>query len=283
MDYNTLTFEQFADHRPWPFHRVRDVDALNRRIADEAVAAIAAACRAGRTILIITPTGPLDYAQWARTCNEQNVSCKPLITISMDEYLDDTGALIPLDHPLSFRRFLQQSLIDNLRPDLRPDPANIHFPDPHQPRRTTQLVESHGGADLCYGGLGMTGHFAFNDPPEPDVTCDNPAVRNSRTRTVTIMRESQVQMAMGGTAGNFDILPRRAVTLGMYELLVSKKIHMTFMRSWHAGVMRRALFGPVTGRCPGSFIQQHPNVEVTCTELAAALPVTNVTQAVGEG
>ena len=88
---------------------------------------------------------------------------------------------------------------------------------------------------------------------------------------------------MGGTNGNWDIIPKRAVTLGMYELLLSKKIYMTFMRNWHSGVLRRVLFGPVTGRCPGSFVQEHPNVEVILTELAAAVPVMNVAQATGEG
>ncbi len=88
---------------------------------------------------------------------------------------------------------------------------------------------------------------------------------------------------MGGVDGNWDILPRRAITLGMYELLMSKKIHLTFMRSWHAGVLRRALFGPVTGACPGSFVQEHPQVEVTVTRLAARVPSCNVAQATGEG
>jgi glucosamine-6-phosphate deaminase len=85
-------------------------------------------------------------------------------------------------------------------------------------------------------------------------------------------------MCMGGTDGNWEILPSRAVTLGMYELLLSRRIHLTFMRSWHAGVLRRALFGPVTGRFPGSFIQEHPEVAVTLTELAAQRPVLQVRQ-----
>lgn len=68
----------------------------------------------------------------------------------------------------------------------------------------------------------------------------------------------------------------------MYELSRSKMIHLTFMQSWHAGVLCRALFGPVTGRCPGSLIQNHPNVKVTLTELAAKLPLTNVAQIVAE-
>ena len=72
------------------------------------------------------------------------------------------------------------------------------------------------------------------------------------------------------------------MTLGMHELMMTHKIHLTFMRSWHAGVLRRALFGPVTGRCPGSFLQQHPHIEVTLTEQAAALPLINVIQDTGE-
>ena len=283
MDFYALPFEQFAEHRPWKFNLVDDVEALNRLVAREAVDAIRAAGRTGRQVLIVLPVGPLDFSFWAALCNQRKVSCEPLVTVTMDEYLDDrTGRLIGRDHPLSFRRFIDQTLVANLEPRLRPDPANVHFPDPKEPERTTALVESHGGAALCFGGCGITGHFAFNDPPEPDGPCDDESVRTSRTRTVTIMRESQTQMCMGGTNGNWDILPRRAVTLGMHELLMSKKVHPTFMRNWHAGVVRRVLFGPVTGRCPGSFIQEHPNVEVTLTRLAAAVPVLNVSQSTGE-
>jgi glucosamine-6-phosphate deaminase len=282
MSYYDLPFEEFADRRPWRFNRVKNVDALNRAIAREAVDAIKAGGATGKPILIITPVGPLDYTYWADLCNAENVSCEPLITLTMDEYLGEDGGYIDDSHPLSFRRFINEMFVDRLEPSLRPDPANIRFPDPHEPAETTELVESHGGADLCFGGCGITGHFAFNDPPEPDVPCDDEEVRSSRTRCLTIMRESQTQMCMGGANGNWEIIPPRAVTLGMYELLMSRKIHMTFMRSWHAGVLRRVLFGPVTGRCPGSFIQEHPNVEVTLTELAASLPMLNVAQATGE-
>ena len=282
MDPYSLRFEDFGKRRPWPFTLVADVDALNRRIAREAVDAIKVAGQAGRTLLIITPVGPLDYAYWARLCNEENVSCEPLVTMNMDEYVDDAGDFIDEAHPLSFRGFIHNTLVANLKPELRPDPANLHFPDPHEPARTTALIESHGGGDLCYGGMGLTGHFAFNDPPEPDEPCHDQSVRDSRTRVLTICRESQAQMCMGGTGGNWDIIPARAVTLGMYELLLSKKVHLTFMRSWHAGVLRRALFGPVTGRCPGSFIQEHANVEVTLTKLAAEPPLIHVAQRIAE-
>jgi glucosamine-6-phosphate deaminase len=277
-----IAFEDFGRLQPFKFNLVANRDELNRRIAREAVDAIKAAGKAGRQILIIVPVGPVDLSYWARLCNAEKVSCEPLVTMNMDEYLDAEDRFVRLDHPLSFRAFVQRTLIDPIDASLRPNPANIHFPDPQEPESATALVESFGGADLCFGGMGITGHIAFNDPPEPGEPVVDHDVRNLRTRCLTINRESATQMAMGGVDGNWDILPRRAVTLGMYELLLSKKIHLTFMRSWHAGVLRRALFGPVTGRCPGSFVQEHANVEVTVTQLAARQPLCNLAQATGE-
>ena len=282
MDFYRLPFHAFSDHRSWTFNLVEDVDQLNRRIAREAVDAIRQAGEKQRQVMMVTPVGPLDYSYWARLCNAENVSCAPLLSLGMDEYLDEEDKPIAASHPLSFRRYIESSLIENLEPQLRPDPENILFPDPEYPERTTKRIVAHGGADICFGGCGITGHFAFNDPPEPEEPCDNEAVRNSTTRRVTISRESQTQMCMGGSDGDWDIIPKRAVTLGMSELLMSKKIHLTFMRAWHAGVLRRALFGPVVGLCPASFIQDHPHVEVTVTRLAARLPGRNVTQATGE-
>ena len=69
----------------------------------------------------------------------------------------------------------------------------------------------------------------------------------------------------------------------MYEMLKSKRFHLTFMRSWHAGLWRRALLGPVTQEFPGSLLQEHQNCYVTMTELAAAPPLVNTAQATGEG
>jgi glucosamine-6-phosphate deaminase len=282
-DYNQLEFADFARLRRFRFELVANCDELNRKVAREAVNLIKAANAKNQPLLMILPVGPLDYSFWASLINRENVSCAGLTTMGMDEYLDEADNAIARSHPLSFHGYVQRTLVETLQPKLRPDPANVRFPDPREPEAATALIESFGGADVCYGGMGITGHFAFNDPPEPGEPVLEEEVRTSRTRRLTINRESATQMAMGGVDGNWDILPRRAVTLGMYELLLSKRIHLTFMRAWHAGVLRRALFGPVTGRCPGSFIQEHQHVDVTLTRLAAKVPLCNVAQATGEG
>lgn len=282
MDYYSLPFEKFGKHIAVPFHLVENTDALNQRITRIAVDAIRQANDAGREVFMIVPVGPIDLSYWADLCNQQNVTCAALKLITMDENLTDAGQPVSMDHPLSFRGYVEHAFVQQLKPGLRPDPANVQSPDPVEPEKSTEMIESHGGADLCFGGCGITGHFAFNDPPEPDEPCKDDEVRNWKTRALTIARESITQMCMGGTDGNWDIIPTRAVTLGMYELLMTKKIHLTFMRNWHAGVLRRVLFGPMNGRCPGSFIQQHPNFDVTLTHLAAATPRLNLLQATGE-
>jgi len=276
MNVYALTFEEFSKLKPWKFTKVRDVDALNKLVADEVVAALKRATSEGRQLMVIVPVGPLNYSYWADLMNREQTEGAHLITVNMDEFVDESGELVDESHPLSFRRFMKETFFDRLKGEARVPAENIHFPSPASPELTTQLIEAYGGADLCYGGMGLTGHFAFNDPPPADAPCDDDEVRNWRTRVLRLSPESRTQMCMGGTDGNWEVIPKHAVTQGMYELLMSKSIHLTFLRSWHAGVMRRALFGEVTGRCPGSFIQQHKNVRVTTTELAAAVPRLHV-------
>jgi len=278
----TIPFDEFSRLQQWQFTKVADVAALNQLVAEEVTSALKQVTHEGRKLMVICPVGPLNYSYWASLMNRERTNGTHLVTVNMDEYVGEDGSLVDESHPMSFRRFMQETFFSRLEGNARVPKENIHFPFPECPEAATRLMEAHGGADLCYGGMGLTGHFAFNDPPAPGEPCDDGQGRNSRTRVIRIGRESQAQMCMGGTGGNWEIIPQSAITLGMYELLLSKCIHLTFMRSWHAGVMRRALFGPVTSRCPGSFIQQHPNVKVTLTELAAQLPLIHVAQRLAE-
>ncbi|MBN2449906.1 MAG: hypothetical protein JXR77_05935 [Lentisphaeria bacterium] len=270
---------------PWR-ERVRVVPAaadLHRLVAGEFAELLGEARTQGRMLTVICPVGPLDYGCFVDEIVRRNLSCDNLRTLNMDEYLDDRDRLVPLDHPLSFRRFMQEQFFSRLPARLRPAPENILFPDPDEPERTTELVDAIGGADICWGGLGITGHVAFNDPPAMlGEATDLDSLRRCRTRRLTISPMSTAQMLLGGTNGNAAILPRRAVTLGMYELLRSRRFHLTLMRNWHAGLWRRALLGPVSSDFPGSLLQEHPCLNVTMTRLAAAPPRVHTAQATGE-
>ncbi len=283
MDIYSVTVRDLPPSLKGKVTVVPDLSALHRAVAAEFADLLEQKQTSGEMLTVIAPVGPLDYRYFAAEVQRRRLSCRHLRTINMDEYLDEQDRLISTDHPLSFRRFMEQSFFSQLEPEQRPDPENIVFPDPEKPEAVTELIDEIGGADICWGGLGITGHLAFNDPPgmlgEPE---ELDSFRNCTTRKLTISPMSTAQMVMGGTNGNLEILPRRAVTLGMYELLKSKQIHLTFMRRWHSGLWRRALLGPVSSSFPGSLVQEHPDYRVIMTELAAAPPLLNVAQATGE-
>ena len=262
---------------------VEDSDALNRLVAAEFADLLQEKTARGETMTMIAPVGPLDYRFFAEEVRRRRLTCRNLRVVNMDEYLADDGTYVPYDHPLSFHRFMEETFYGRLSAEERPLPENVLFPDPRDPGATTRLFQEIGGADICWAGFGLTGHVAFNDPPlmlgEPD---DVESLRNCKTRKLTISPMSTAQMLMGGVNGNYAILPTRAVTVGMYEMLKSKRFHCAFMRNWHAGLWRRAFLDAVTAEFPGSLLQEHPNLTITMTELAAAVPVANTAQATGE-
>lgn len=273
---------ELLGHDEIEFTLVRNKEALDRRIAREIADLVASNNEEGEETTLILPVGPLDYEYLSGICNRERISMANMTVYMMDEYLDGDDEIISEKHPLSFHAFVRNNLVDNLADDLGFTMDDVVFPEPSEPESITKQIESIDGVDICYGGFGITGHFAFNDPPEPNEKMTPEEMADTRTRNLTISRESTTQMAMGGTLGTWQIIPNRAVTLGMYEMLLSDKIHLTFMRDWHAGTLRRALLGPVTEQCPGSLIQNHPNFEVTLTELAAQQPLADVTQAIGD-
>jgi len=283
MDIYSVTVAELPERWRGKVTVVPDNAALNRSLAIAFADALEEKQAAGELLTLICPVGPVDYRYFVEEVDRRGLSCRNLRTINMDEYVDDNGELIETAHPLSFRRFMDEQFFSRLPEERRPLPENILFPDPQAPEQTTGLIDEIGGADLCWTGLGITGHIAFNDPPhmlgEPT---ELEAHRNCRTRVLRCADMSAAQMAMGGTHGNMEIIPERAVTIGMYELLKTKRFGLIMMRNWHAGLWRRALLGPVTSAFPGSLLQEHPNLTVTLTELAAAPPLIDAHQDTGE-
>jgi len=282
MDYYKITKKDFPKHSKFKFNIIKNLAELNDRISTEIAVLIEKNSKMRKSTFLILPVGPLDYRYLAEKCNKMHLDLSQVEIFMMDEYLGEDGKLIPEGHPLSFRRFMRQNFLDNLEQPIRSNMMEIKFPTPENLKQLSKRIEEIDGVDVCYGGLGITGHLAFNDPPEPGEVMTIEEMKNLPARVLTISRESIIQMAMGGTNGNLEILPKKAVSLGMKELLASKKIHLTFMRNWHAGVFRKALFGPITVQCPGSLIQKHPNVEVTMTELVAEVPRSDLFQSTGK-
>lgn len=277
QDYYAIPSSEFTKHNPKiQFEFLETHDDLCRAFAREMVGLIKAKRAQGKKAVVILPIGPLDYGAFAELCNREGVSLESLVVISMDEYCDADGKPIPPEHPLSFRAFYRRNLLDRLEPANRLPASQLILPDPQDLGAVARTIDQYGGVDIVYGGMGINGHFAFNSPPLGPV--DLETFKNTTVRMVEPREGDVAQMAIGSSAGNLEIIPPKACTLGMKELLGARKIHLTFMRTWHAGVLRRALFGPVTPSFPGSLVQTHPNVTATVTAVATPCPSFDLLQ-----
>ncbi len=279
-DYYAIRPEEFSRHSRFGFNLLKTHADLCNLIARELVDLIKTNSASGEMTKVILPVGPLDFRPFAELCNREDVSCESLVVFSMDEYANADETAISIEHPLSFRAFYQRNLLDLLDFKNRLPPDQLILPDPANLDLVLQKLDQYAPIDVCYGGFGINGHFAFNSPPLEET--DLETFRNTTVRIVQPREGDVVQMAIGGTAGNLEIIPPKAATLGMKELLSAEHMHLTFMRSWHAGVLRRGLFGPITPSFPGSLVQLHPSVTVSITEIAAQLPPFSILQNPGK-
>ena len=135
--------------------------------------------------------------------------------IGIDEYLNPQGDWIAEDDPLSFRGHVHRRLWAVLDPALAPPPEHRVFPHPARLAEVPELIERHGGVDVCFAGVGIAGHLAFN---EPDESADEAEFASRSTRVVTLAPETRTINAVTAWGGAIRRIPPRAVTLGMREI-----------------------------------------------------------------
>jgi glucosamine-6-phosphate deaminase len=220
---------------------------------------------------MVLPVGPVDqFPLLAEMINRARLDCREVAIINMDEYLAG-DEWISIDHPLSFRGYMNRMFYELLDPHLAPRGENRIFPDPEDLSGVAEVIEARGGLDACYGGIGINGHIAFNEPPEPGEPVDSEEFAARPTRVVSLTRET-ITINSNTVGGEMSIIPRRAVTVGMKEILSAGRLRFYCNRPWQSAVIRRVLHGPVTGACPASLLRTHPDASVTIARYVAEAP-----------
>ena len=249
-----------------------DLSDVARHMVDEIWSLVDQARQQGRQPALILPVGPVDqYPLLADRINAEHHDWSDVVIINMDEYLADDGQWIDINHPLSFRGYVQRNFYDRIDPKWKPRPENRVFPDPNAPQAIQQIIEKIGGIIGCFGGIGINGHIAFNEPPEPQETISVEQFAALPTRVLNLSRETRTINSVT-VGGEISIVPRRAITVGMKEILASKKVRLYCNRPWQRSVIRRFLHGPVTPSCPCSLLRNHPNVKLIVVDFAADMP-----------
>lgn len=271
-DYLSVTREQLGQGVPVKVRVIGDMDDVARDIARVMIQTVDEARQQGRAATLIVPVGPVDqYPVLAEMINQSRSDWRDVMIVNMDEYLTDDGQWVDFDHPLGFRGFMDRRFYDLIDPELAPQPENRVFPDPNDPARTGRVIEQRGGVDVCFGGIGINGHMAFNEPPEPDEVMSADQFAALPTRVLRLSRETRTINSVT-VGGEISIVPDRAITVGMKEILASRKCRFYCNRPWQRAVVRRVLHGPLTSACPASLLRTHPDAEITLADYVAEPP-----------
>lgn len=268
-DYFRKTAQELGVGAKIPILKLGDSGEVFYEMAMEMISAITENNKSGKKTIFICPVGPVgQYPIFVRLVNRDNISLKNVWFINMDEYLTDEKRWIDTEDKLSFRGFMNREVYSKIKDELVMPKEQRIFPDPNNLSYIPELIEKLGGVDICFGGIGINGHVAFNEPE--DVSAEEYATRC--TRVLEIAKETRTINSVGDLCGAIDAMPKYCVTIGIKEILSAKKIRLYCFRDWHRAVVRQAAYGEVSAHFPITLVQNHPDARITVNSTAAQQP-----------
>jgi glucosamine-6-phosphate deaminase len=243
---------------------VDDAAEFYERFARDLVDRIRAARDEDRQFAAILPVGPMpQYDIATRLINEERLSLRHVHTFNMDEYANEDGVTAPISWAGSFQRAMHERFFARIDPELRPPEDQIHFPTTAAIGDYSARIEDLGGADVCYGGIGWSGHIAFWEPQlGEEFSGDLEAYKQAGARLVELHPMTIMQNALHSFGGDWSWVPPKANTVGPREILGAR--HRSFWLdgdlgggvSWQRFIARLVAHGPVSELVPGSLLQE---------------------------
>lgn len=191
-----------------------------------------------------TPCGA--YEQLAKWVQKGDLSFAETKSINLDEYVG-----LPADHDQSYRFFMESNLFSKI--DIKKE--NTFVPDGMAEDTEAECAAydaricAMGGIDLQLLGLGHNGHIAFNEP----------GGNFGQGTHLVDLTEDTIQ-ANARFFQSADEVPRRALTMGIRNIMNARRILIAVNGEAKADIVYRAFAGRVTEDVPASVLQLHPDV-----------------------
>jgi glucosamine-6-phosphate deaminase len=193
------------------------------------------------------------YQKLVELHQKADLSFKHVVTFNMDEYVG-----LPEDHPESYRSFMHRHLFNHL--DIPPE--NINLLNGNAPNlkeecdRYEAMIDSYGGIELFIGGMGESGHIAFNEPGSS---------LESRTRVQTLTSSTRI-----ANARFFDNdptkVPKQALTVGVGTILDAIEVLLLVQGQNKATALQQAIEAGINHLWTVSALQLHPRSVIVCDE-----------------
>lgn len=244
-----------------------DAAALGAAAAAEVAQAIVEAVQARGRARIIVATGASQFAFIDALVARTDVPWPQVDAFHLDEYVG-----LPVTHPASFRRYLNERLFSRV-----PIGSALLLDgeaDVSQVLAAASAAISAAPIDLCCCGIGENAHLAFNDPPA-DFDTEQPYL------VVNLDEACRRQQVGEGWFGGLDEVPTQAVSMSVKQILKSRQIFCMVPDERKAAAVQASLEGPVTPMVPASILQTHPNTRLfldhaSASRLAAGTAASDV-------
>ncbi len=175
----------------------------------------------------------------------------------LDEYIG-----LPMTHPASFCKFLQERLIGKT--------GIVHHHLLDGSRDPGGVIRSVGEAirsapiDIAFLGIGENGHIAFNDPPA-DFEIEEPYI------TVALDHACRMQQVGEGWFKELDAVPTHAISMSVCQVLKAREILAVVPDARKAAAIKLCFDGPISPMAPSSILRNHSNATVYLDRQSSAL------------
>src|SRR4051812_31605552 len=203
-----------------------------------------------------TPIGV--YRELIRMHRDEGLSFANVVSFNLDEYYPMPKASIH-----SYYRFMWENFFSQV--DI--DAENVHIPPGDVSRDDVEdaaaayeaEIRRAGGIDFQILGIGKTGHIGFNEPGSG---------AESQTRLVTLDAVTRLDAAADFFGEEY--VPREAITMGIATILEAREVAILGTGEHKAGIVKRAVEGPIDVEVAATFLQRHPNTTFYLDRPAAA-------------
>ncbi|MFH1905074.1 MAG: hypothetical protein ABIK53_06120 [bacterium] len=256
-----LTSEQVIEKSGKHLVVVSDLEKLHNHFANFIASEIEGNNKRNKRTNLILPVGPIgQYPILAEIINQRKICLSKCHFFFMDEYCDDKGYVVPKTHPLSFKGIAERIFLSKLDRSAGLTDKQVIFPDHSNINLLADKIENAGGIDTCYGGIGIHGHVAFNEP-ELNIKESDPRLVYLNKYTITI---NAIRAEVGG---NLETFPNKAVTLGMRQILGAGHIKLCCRNGtpydWANTILRIALLGKPGDDYPVTYIRDRDYTIIT--------------------
>ena len=197
------------------------------------------------------------FLQDLTKCSE--IDWQMITLFHLDEYLGISG-----EHLASFQRYMRELVTEKVTP------LQFHYLAGDTLEPIAECDRYYGllsaqPIDLCFLGIGETGHIAFNDPEVADFNDRYPV------KLVKLADKSRQQQVTGGFFDRLEAVPQYALTLTLPTICQARKICCLAMGAKKANIVKTMLTGEIIPACPASILRKYPTATLYLDEAAASL------------